>query len=121
MKIQPDIVKLQEFQAQNKRDQIVQLDRMIHEFEQMIIAMEEQIVVESREFDNNQCEHFAHANFAKAARQRRENLRQSLDDLKKQRENVETELAEIEASRQTIAMRRNLFRQTSYSTRSIMV
>jgi len=121
MTIQAGESKFQEFQAQTKRNQIAQLDRMINEFEQMIMVMEEQIAEEEHLNGDNQRKNFTHANFAKIVRQRRDNLCQSLDDLKKQRENAAAVLAEIEAMHQIIRMRKSSFRQEHASTRAIMV
>jgi len=121
MKIQPDMVKLQEFQVHSKRRQMVQLDRMIDDFEQMVRTLEEQIQSQQHQNGNNHHEHFVHTNFTKAARERRDNLHQSLKDLKKQRQHAAVELAEIEAKCQKMLLRKPPFRQENHSARSAVV
>jgi len=90
--MQPNMVKWQEFQVHNKSRQIAQLDTMIDEFEQMIIMLEQQIAAQASKADTD----FTTSTMIRAIRQRRDNLVTSVDNLKKQRANIKTELIELE-------------------------
>lgn len=79
-------VRVAEFQMRDKKRQLAQLDMMIAEFERMSKELSVQIESEEKRsgiFDPN---NFAYPTFAKAARQRRDNLETSLADLTIQRE-----------------------------------
>jgi hypothetical protein len=81
----------------DKRRQLLQLDMMIAEFERMAGELELQIVAEEKKAGITDINHFAYPTFAKAARLRRDNLRDSQSDLAQQRSNAESLLAEAEA------------------------
>jgi len=121
MKMSSTKPKLQEFQVQNKRRQLIQLDKMIDEFKTMIIMLEEQIAAQTGSNATPARDNFAHMNFVKAMRKRHDNLRQSLKDLEQQREHAITELAEIEADHQRLAARQQMIKRTNYSASAAMV
>jgi|GEM_PF-4867535 len=120
MRVQPTRSKFQEFQAQNKRSLLAQLNTMIEEFEQMILSLEDQISGEKHQSNKHPHDHFAHDNFMRAAKTRRDNLYKSVTNLKKQRDSVAVELADIESESQVMRMRKSSFRRSS-SSRAIMV
>src|SRR5690606_27733051 len=97
MKSRESLVRLKQFQVNEKRRQLTQLDAMIAEFDRMAGELELQIVAEEKKAGITDINHFAYPTFAKAARQRRDNLRDSQSDLAKQRSTAETLLAEAEA------------------------
>ena len=68
-----------------KRRQLMQLDMMIAEFDRMANELEMQIVAEEKKAGITDLNHFAYPTFAKAARQRRDNLKNSQHDLAQQR------------------------------------
>jgi flagellar export protein FliJ len=70
---------------------------MIAEFDRMSAELESQIAYEEKKAGITDQNHFAYPTFAKAARQRRENLGVSQRDLKGQREGAEALLLEAEA------------------------
>lgn len=97
MKSRENLVRLKTFQVNEKRRQLRQLDMMIADFERMAAELEAQIASEERKSGITDINHFAYPTFAKAARQRRDNLRASQSDLVVQRTGAEAELAEAEA------------------------
>jgi len=97
MKSRENLVRLKQFQVNEKRRQLTQLDTMIAEFERMANELEIQIAAEEKKAGITDISHFAYPTFAKAARQRRDNLKNSLQDLLLQRGVAESVLAEAEA------------------------
>lgn len=97
MKPRENLVRLKQFQVGEKRKQLLQLDMMVAEFERMANELDLQIASEEKKAGISDINHFAYPTFAKAARQRRDNLRNSQTDLLQQREAAETALQEAEA------------------------
>lgn len=97
MKSRENLVRLKQFQVNEKRRQLLQLDMMIAEFERMAGELEHQIVAEEKKAGITDLNHFAYPTFAKAARLRRDNIRNSQTDLAQQRSAAESLLAEAEA------------------------
>ncbi|MCO4315748.1 flagellar export protein FliJ [Phyllobacterium sp. 21LDTY02-6] len=97
MKSHEGLVRLKLFQVKEKRRQLGQLDLMMGEFERMAAELDAQIVSEETKAGITDVTHFAYPTFAKAARQRRDNLFVSIRDLKSQKDEAETALAESEA------------------------
>lgn len=97
MKARENLVRLKQFQVNEKRRQLLQLDMMIAEFERMANELEVQIAAEEKKAGITDINHFAYPTFAKAARLRRDNLQNSQQDLLQQRTMAETILTEAEA------------------------
>jgi flagellar export protein FliJ len=97
MKSRENLVRLKRFQVNEKRRQLSQLDMMIAEFDRMASELEAQILAEEKKAGITDINHFAYPTFAKAARQRRDNLKNSQADLAEQRKVAEMHLAEAEA------------------------
>jgi hypothetical protein len=97
MKSRENLVRLKQFQVNEKRRQLLQLDMMIAEFERMAVELELQITAEEKKAGITDINHFAYPTFAKAARLRRDNLRNSQGDLAQQRSVAESLLGEAEA------------------------
>ena len=97
MKSRENLVRLKQFQVNEKRRQLLQLDMMIAEFERMAVELELQITAEEKKAGITDINHFAYPTFAKAARLRRDNLRNSQSDLAQQRSAAESLLGEAEA------------------------
>lgn len=97
MKSRENLVRLKQFQVNEKRRQLLQLDMMIAEFERMANELDVQIAAEEKKAGITDVNHFAYPTFAKAARQRRDNLKNSQADLAEQRKTAEAGLAEAEA------------------------
>ena len=97
IKSRENLVRLKQFQVNEKRRQLLQLDMMIAEFERMAGELEFQITAEEKKAGITDINHFAYPTFAKAARLRRDNLRNSQADLAQQRSAAEALLNEAEA------------------------
>jgi flagellar export protein FliJ len=96
MKSRQNLVRLKQFQVSEKRRQLAQLDLMIGEFDRMAAELEMQIAAEEKKAGITDVNHFAYPTFAKAARQRRDNLRNSQIDLAEQKEAAQAALGEAE-------------------------
>ncbi|KFB09426.1 flagellar export protein FliJ [Nitratireductor basaltis] len=97
MKSRENLVRLKQFQVNEKRRRLTQLDTMIAEFERMADELDAQIVSEETKAGITDQSHFAYPTFAKAARLRRDNLRTSQNELAEQKAQAEADLAESEA------------------------
>ncbi len=97
MKTRDNHVRLKQFRVNEKRRQLLQLDMMIAEFDRMANELELQIAAEEKKAGITDITHFAYPTFAKAARLRRDNLKNSQNDLLQQRAAAESILAEAEA------------------------
>ena len=97
MKSRDNLVRLKQFQVNEKKRQLQQLDAMIAEFDRMAAELDLQITNEEKKAGITDVNHFAYPTFAKAARQRRDNLQNSKADLAGQREAAESLLKEAEA------------------------
>ena len=84
MKSRDGMIRLMRYQAEEKNRQVVQIELMIADFERRAADLEEQIRSEQERSGIHDAGHFAYPTFAKAAVQRRDNLRASVDDLKVQ-------------------------------------
>lgn len=97
MKARENLVRLKQFQVNEKRKRLLQLDMMIGEFDRMASELDAQITTEERKAGITDVNHFAYPTFAKAARQRRDNLKNSQSDLVAQRDAAREALQEAEA------------------------
>jgi len=103
MKPHDSLVRLKEFQVTEKRRQLQQLQMMIAEFDRMVKELEHQISLEESKAGITDPSHFAYPTFAKAARQRADNLQDSIRDLRVQQEAAEIALEEAVAERDKAA------------------
>lgn len=97
MKSRENLVRLKQFQVNEKRRQIEQLDTMMGEFERIAAELDAQIEMEEKKSGITDINHFAYPTFAKAARTRRDNLTASRADLVAQRDAASEALNEAEA------------------------
>ncbi len=124
MKTRENLVRLKQFQVNDKRRQVLQLDMMIAEFERMANELDVQIVAEEKKAGITDVNHFAYPTFAKAARQRRDNLKNSQHDLLQQRTLAEALLGEAEAElnrAEALESRDTKSRDTDNGLRSAMI
>ena len=82
MKPRESALRLMRFEAREKGRKVADLESMIREFEIMTIDLDRQISNEEERTGVRDPGHFAYSTFAKAARQRRDNLQTSVDDLR---------------------------------------
>lgn len=94
MKSRETLIRLKRFMVDEKRRQVTDIETMIADFERMASDLEHQIQSEQERTGVHDIAHFAYPTFAKAARQRRDNLQASVDDLRGQLDKARDELAE---------------------------
>jgi len=87
MKSRETLIRLKKFQVEERRRRVAQIEGMISEFER-------NIKIEQDRSGIHDPVHFAYPTYAKAAIQRRDNLRRSADDLKAQLEDAKAALGE---------------------------
>ena len=86
MKSRDGALKLKRFEADEKRRKVADIEYMIQEFEQMSADLERQIASEEERTGVRDEQHFAYSTFARAAAQRRDNLRASVANLREKLE-----------------------------------
>lgn len=94
MKSRESLIRLKQFQVDEKRRQLTAIELMIADFRRMAGELDHQIQVEQEKSGISDITHFAYPTFAKAATQRRDNLIQSADNLLGQLEAAQDALAE---------------------------
>jgi flagellar FliJ protein len=94
MKSRDTLIRLKKFQVDEKRRKVMQIESMIAEFERMATDLEREIKVEQDRAGIHDPGHFAYPTYAKAAINRRENLKRSADELKGQYNDAKEALAE---------------------------
>lgn len=92
MKSRDTFLRLKRFQAEEKRRRTVQIESMIAEFERMAGDLDREISQEEARSGINDPGHFAYPTYAKATRQRRDNLRRSADELRMQLDDARADL-----------------------------
>ncbi len=97
MKSSESLLRLKEFQVNDKRRQLGQIQLMMAEFDKMAAELEYQIAAEEKKAGISDPSHFAYPTFAKAARQRADNLKGSIRELKVQQDAAELAVEEAEA------------------------
>src|SRR5215469_6602578 len=94
MKSRDTLIRLKKFQVDEKRRKVAQIEGMIAEFDRMAIELEREIKSEQERTGIHDPAHFAYPTYAKAAMQRRENLKRSADELKEQLDDAKGALGE---------------------------
>jgi flagellar export protein FliJ len=94
MKSRETLIRLKRFEVDEKRRRVADIEMMIADFERLVTDLDEQIQAEQDRAGIHDVTHFAYPTFAKAALQRRDNLKQSIEELKQQMEAARDELAD---------------------------
>jgi flagellar protein FliJ len=94
MKSRETLIRLKRFQVDEKRRRVMQIESMIAEFERIAADLDREIKTEQDRSGIHDPTHFAYPTYAKAAMQRRENLKRSAGDLKLQLDDAKAALAE---------------------------
>ena len=94
MKSRETLIRLKKFQVDEKRRKVVQIEGMIAEFDRMAGDLDREIIAEQERAGIHDPGHFAYPTYAKAAIQRRDNLKRSALDLKVQLEDAKAALGE---------------------------
>ena len=94
MKSRDTLIRLKKFQVDEKRRKVAQIEGMIAEFERMAGDLDREIKTEQERAGIHDPAHFAYPTYAKAAMQRKENLKRSADELKGQLDDAKASLGE---------------------------
>ncbi len=94
MKSRDTLIRLKKFQVDEKRRKVAQIESMIADFERMAGDLEREIRLEQERAGIHDPTHFAYPTYAKAAIQRRENIKHSGDELKIQLDAAKDALAD---------------------------
>ena len=94
MKSRDTLVRLKRFQAEEKRRRVAQIEAMINEFTRMATELDREIAVEEQRSGNADPSHFAYSTYARAARSRRDNLKNSIAELRGQLDEAKAHHAE---------------------------
>lgn len=93
MKSREGVIRLKKFQVDEKRRQVAQIEKMVADFQEMVDVLDAQILDEQRRAGIDDVTHYAYPTYAKAAKQRRDNLIQSVEDLQLQLDTAKENLA----------------------------
>jgi hypothetical protein len=99
------IVRLKEFQIEAQRRKVAQIQIMIAEFDRLAAELDREIHAEEVRTGNPDPAHFAYSTYAKATRQRRDNLKRSAAELGSQLEALQQALAAAVEEFETLAPR----------------
>ena len=94
MKSRKSLIQLRQFEVDERRQTVTDIENMMSELNQMIIDLERQIEVEQEKAGVSDVNHYAYPTFAKAAIQRRDNLKNSVSELEGRLEEARDGLAE---------------------------
>ena len=94
MKSRDTVIRLKRFQVDEKHRRVMQIEGMIAEFERIASDLEREIRLEQDRAGIHDPAHFAYPTYAKAAIQRRENLKRSADELKGQLDEAKDALSD---------------------------
>jgi flagellar FliJ protein len=94
MKSRETLIRLKKFQVDERRRRVAQIESMIGEFERISSDLERDIKIEQDRSGIHDPGHFAYPTYAKAAIQRRDNLKRSANELKMQLEDAKAALTE---------------------------
>lgn len=95
MKTRDTFMRLKRFQVEDKRRRVAQIEAMIAEFSRMASDLDREIAAEEQRTGISDCLHFAYSTYARAARGRRDNLKQSADELRGQLAEANDNLADV--------------------------
>ena len=94
MKSRETLIRLKKFQVDERSRRVAQIESMISEFERISSDLERDIKIEQDRSGIHDPGHFAYPTYAKAAIQRRDNLKRSANDLKTQLDDAKAALGE---------------------------
>lgn len=94
MKSRKSLIQLRQFEVDERRQTVSDIENMMAELKQMIVDLERQIEVEQERAGVDDVNHFAYPTFAKAAIQRRDNLQNSVNELEARLGEARDRLAE---------------------------
>ena len=96
MKSNDTLLKLRRFEMNEKQQQVSEIEVMIGDFKRMADDLSHQIKVEEESCGVRDVNHFSYPTYAKAARQRRDNLLASIAALEAKLEEAKAQLLEAQ-------------------------
>ena len=96
MKSNDTLLNLRRFEVNEKRQKVSEIDTMIGDFKRMADDLTHQIKVEEESCGVRDTNHFSYPTYAKAARQRRDNLIASIAALEAKQEEARGQLVEAQ-------------------------
>lgn len=94
MKSNETLLKLRRFELNEKQEKVADIEAMIADFKRSVDDLTHQIRVEEEMSGIRDIKHFSYPTYAKAARQRRDNLLDSIRDLEAKLEEARADVAE---------------------------
>src|SRR5262245_13902750 len=94
MKSRETLIRVKKVQAGERRGRVAEREGMLGGFERIGADLERDIKIEHDRSEIHDPGHYAYPTYAKAAMQRRDNLKRSADDLKVQLEDAKAALGE---------------------------
>lgn len=94
MKSRNTLVRLKRFQVEEKRRRVAQIEMMIADFDRMAVDLNREIASEEQKTGIVDPNHFAYSTYARSARQRRDNLKTSAENLAIQLDDAKASLGE---------------------------
>jgi flagellar export protein FliJ len=86
---------VQQFEYEDRRQQVTDIEAMIADFRRLANDLEQQIQAEQRASGISDVNHYAYPMFARAAMSRRDNLNSSVRELERRLETARQELNEV--------------------------
>ena len=92
MKSRDSLIRLKRFQVDDHRRRIAKIELMINEFSRMVVELDREITTEESKSGITDPAHFAYPTYARSARSRSDNLKQSVEELNGQITEVRAKL-----------------------------
>jgi flagellar export protein FliJ len=93
--------RLRRFEVEERQQKVAEIEAMIADFTRVAEELDRQVRYEEQRAGVSDPKHFAYPMYAKAARQRRDNLHASISDLNAKLEESRAELEQARAELQT--------------------
>lgn len=117
MKPRDALLRASQFEVEEKRRKLGDIESMINDFRRMASDLDMQIEAEHVRSGVRDPAHFAYPPFAKAARQRRDNLLASVDDLKGKHDAARQEFEAAEEEHRRLVASASLAEQRPVASR----
>lgn len=105
MKPRDSLIRLKQYQVEEKRRRLRQIEVMAAEFNRMITDLDREIAVEEKRSGVTDPQHFAYPTYARAALSRRDNLKVSIAELALSKEIAQTALNTAQEELEKLTLR----------------
>lgn len=89
-------LKLRRFEVNERQQKVIEIETMVADFQRLADDLTKQIEAEEESSRIRDVDHFSYPPYAKAARQRRDNLMSSINDLEARAKDARAELEEAQ-------------------------